>query len=202
LKYVQTASHHCIAQKRKSRTLLVSAAFLDAFIQQHPDWSIDSLDLFTEKLPAFNTQNITNKYALSEGKTLDITDAWKTVFHYIDRFKTADMILISSPMWNFSIPYPLKHFIDLIVQPKSLFEYQGNTVVGLMKGKKNGRHHQPRRRIPISKHKKTGFTGALFTDDFRVRRNYRYFIHSCRKNGYGHPSPKRDPFERSSKQSS
>ena len=29
------------------------------------------------------------------------------------RFSLADRVLISTPMWNFSIPYKLKHWIDL-----------------------------------------------------------------------------------------
>jgi FMN-dependent NADH-azoreductase len=31
--------------------------------------------------------------------------------------------LISTPMWNFSIPYALKYYIDAIVQPGYMFKY-------------------------------------------------------------------------------
>ena len=31
------------------------------------------------------------------------------------RFSLADRVLISTPMWNFSVPYKLKHWIDLVV---------------------------------------------------------------------------------------
>ena len=30
---------------------------------------------------------------------------------------TVDLVLISTPMWNYSVPYPLKQYIDTIVQP-------------------------------------------------------------------------------------
>src|SRR5262249_28507685 len=33
----------------------------------------------------------------------------------------ADRVVISTPMWNFSIPYKLKHWIDLVSQPGLTF---------------------------------------------------------------------------------
>ena len=39
-------------------------------------------------------------------------------------------------MWNFSIPYKLKHYIDIIIQPKYLFRYTEKGPEGLVKGKK------------------------------------------------------------------
>ena len=39
-------------------------------------------------------------------------------------------------MWNFSIPYLLKHYLDVIVQPKYLFQYTNTGVEGLVKNRK------------------------------------------------------------------
>jgi FMN-dependent NADH-azoreductase len=39
-------------------------------------------------------------------------------------------------MWNFSISYVLKHYLDVIVQPKYLFRYTATGVEGLVKNKK------------------------------------------------------------------
>lgn len=39
-------------------------------------------------------------------------------------------------MWNFSVPYSLKHYLDVIVQPKYLFQYTQTGVEGLGKNKK------------------------------------------------------------------
>jgi FMN-dependent NADH-azoreductase len=36
-------------------------------------------------------------------------------------------VLISTPMWNFGIPYKLKHYIDLIVQPGLTFSFDPNS---------------------------------------------------------------------------
>ena len=60
----------------------------------------------------------------------------KNIEAIIKRFLSADAYLISSPMWNFSIPYPLKHYIDIIMQPKYLFRYTEKGPEGLLKNKK------------------------------------------------------------------
>lgn len=39
-------------------------------------------------------------------------------------------------MWNFSVPFVLKHYIDVIMQPKYLFRYTEAGPEGLVKGKK------------------------------------------------------------------
>ena len=39
------------------------------------------------------------------------------------RQSLADRVLISTPMWNFSIPYKLKQWFDIIVQPGLTFRF-------------------------------------------------------------------------------
>jgi FMN-dependent NADH-azoreductase len=132
---------HIIATPREdeSRTLQVTEAFLKTFKEKHPDWVIDVLDLAKEELPSLSMKQVSGKYILLGGKDLfgRYKEAWAEILQHIERFKTADLFLISTPMWNFSIPYMLKHYIDLIVQPKYLFHYkEGGGTEGLVQGKK------------------------------------------------------------------
>jgi len=132
---------HIIATPREeeSRTLQVSKVFIEVFRTKHPDWMIDELNLSRETLPDLGMKNVSGKYVLLQGKDISgrLKEAWGEIVQHIDRFKTADLILISSPMWNFSIPYMLKHYIDLIIQPRYLFRYRKDgSVEGLAKGKK------------------------------------------------------------------
>ena len=48
----------------------------------------------------------------------------------------SDLLVISTPMWNFGIPSLLKAWIDLVVRPGQTFNYGENGVVGLAKNKK------------------------------------------------------------------
>lgn len=131
---------HVIATPRtdESRTLKVSGVFLENFKKAHSDCKIEELNLSTQKLPPLTVKRVDGKYILLSGKDLfgEFKEAWEEIVLYIEQFLSADMYLISAPMWNFSIPYLLKHYIDVIVQPKYLFRYTEKGVEGLAKGRK------------------------------------------------------------------
>lgn len=131
---------HIIATPRGegSRTLKVSNVFLRAFTDSHPDWKVEELDLIKEKLPDLAVEQVNGKYLLLSGKELagPYKAAWQDILQHIQRFLSADGYLLSTPMWNFSIPYRLKHYLDVIVQPKYLFQYTNTGVEGLVKNKK------------------------------------------------------------------
>lgn len=131
---------HIIASPREdqSRTLTVSQSLLDALNPEETGWQIDTLNLYETDLPDLTVQRVDGKYDLLSGKDLqgEHKSAWEEIIVQINRFLDADAYLISSPMWNFSIPYKLKHYIDIIVQPQYMFRYTENGVEGLANGKK------------------------------------------------------------------
>ncbi|MFO7553101.1 MAG: NAD(P)H-dependent oxidoreductase [Haliea sp.] len=118
-----------------------AAAFLDAYRAQHPADEVDHLPLFEAELPAFGREGASQKMVhiarlITEGKGLEGSGEWAGVIAAIERFRSADKVLISSAMWNFSIPYPLKHYIDLICQPGLTFAVnRRGEYVGMVKGK-------------------------------------------------------------------
>lgn len=131
---------HIIATPRggESRTLKVADAFLEEFRAEHPDWAVEDLDLSKEELPSLTLKRVDGKYVLLSGKDLsgELKEAWEEIVRHIERFMSADGYLISTPMWNFSIPYTLKHYIDVIIQPKYLFRYTATGSEGLVKNRK------------------------------------------------------------------
>ncbi|MDD5216663.1 MAG: NAD(P)H-dependent oxidoreductase [Candidatus Omnitrophica bacterium] len=131
---------HIIATPREdeSQTLRVSNAFLEAFTPAHHDWTLEELHLFKEALPPLTIERVDGKYVLLSGKDLpgNLKEAWDDIIGHINKFLSADGYLITAPMWNFSIPYVLKHYLDIIVQPKYLFRYTANGVEGLVKNRK------------------------------------------------------------------
>jgi FMN-dependent NADH-azoreductase len=112
-------------RKSRSKSIEVSQFFLSEIQRTHPSVEVDKLDLWTTELPAFDGDTADAKYAILHGQpqTPDQAKAWKRVETVIERFKSADGYLISLPMWNFGVPYVLKHFIDVIVQPGLTFSY-------------------------------------------------------------------------------
>jgi FMN-dependent NADH-azoreductase len=132
---------HIVATPRAemSRTLRVSRAFLDTLAFVAPDATIDTLDLFADDLPKVAGGNIEVKYGLMAGAppSESHAESWAQIEGLIERFMTADIFLISVPMWNLSIPYALKYFIDAIVQPGYLFRYDDHGMVeGMCHNKK------------------------------------------------------------------
>jgi FMN-dependent NADH-azoreductase len=131
---------HIVATPRTSdsNTLKITQAFIDAFVDGNPGVEIDTIDLFQHDLPAVAGDNIEAKYHLMIGGQLkpNLKISWGEIEKEIARFLSADIIVISSPMWNFSVPYALKYYIDTIVQPGYLFKYNEMGVpVPLVHGK-------------------------------------------------------------------
>ncbi|MFA6142653.1 MAG: NAD(P)H-dependent oxidoreductase [Candidatus Omnitrophota bacterium] len=131
---------HIIATPRgeESRTLRIAGAFIERFRKKNPACVIEEIDLYKEALPDLTAKKVDGKYILLGGKDLppEYEKAWKEIIFHIKRFLSADGYLISTPMWNFGIPYVLKHYIDVIAQPKYLFRYTDKGAEGLAKGRK------------------------------------------------------------------
>lgn len=152
---------HIIATPRgdESRTLQISKVFLKSFKEAHPDWTIEELDLTMEKLPSLTVKRVDGKYALLGGKDLqgEMKEAWRDIIAHIERFMSAESYLISTPMWNFSIPYTLKQYLDIILQPRYLFRYTPSGAEGLVKNKK----------MVVITTRGGDYTGAMHSADFQ-----------------------------------
>jgi FMN-dependent NADH-azoreductase len=121
-----------------SYSTAVADAFIEAYKKTHPKDEIKVLDLFTAKLPEFDFIAASGKYKIMHGKphSAEEKTAWEKIVVVINEFKIADKYVFAVPMWNFSIPYRLKQYIDIIVQPGLTFstDEKGN-YIGLVKNK-------------------------------------------------------------------
>jgi len=131
---------HLVATPRSdgSNTLRISNAIIDCLKEKYADLKVTTIDLFHSDVPAMAGDKIETKYTIMQGGQLkpSMISTWSEIESHILGFMRADMYLISAPMWNFGIPYPLKYYIDTIVQPGYLFKYlPDGTPVGLADGK-------------------------------------------------------------------
>lgn len=122
---------HIVGSPRGDRSYSLRAAreFVGAYRAAHPDDEVETWDLWTDPPPAFDLGAVVGKYRILHGEehTAEEAEAWQAVVETIERFKGADKLLISSPMWNFAIPYPLKQLLDVIVQPTYTFSFSPET---------------------------------------------------------------------------
>ncbi len=117
---------HIVASPRgESYSTRLAKAFLDAYRQAQPEDHIETLNVFRDDLPPFYAPAAKAKYAVTAGQTPrdEAEKAWRPVVEAIGHFKHFDKYVVSSAMWNFGIPYRLKHYIDVIVQPSLTFGY-------------------------------------------------------------------------------
>jgi FMN-dependent NADH-azoreductase len=122
----------------RSHSSLVARKFLESYQESHPQDKVEELDLWKMDLPSFDRDTINAKYALMHQKAFNPEQekAWNHVKNIFKQFTDADKYLLSVPMWNFGIPYRLKHYIDILTQPGLAFNVtpQGG-YVGLVTGK-------------------------------------------------------------------
>jgi FMN-dependent NADH-azoreductase len=125
-------------RKRRSASLDVARAYVDAYRDAHPDHRIDVLDLWSVALPEFDGDALDAKYADLSGTPLNAAQqqAWASIRELAQRLHDADTLLFSVPLWNFSIPYKLKHLIDVVSQRGILFSFDARGLQGLLKDKK------------------------------------------------------------------
>ena len=122
----------------RSASIAVAEHFIAAYRAKHPQDTVETLNLWEADLPEFDGTTIDAKYAVLHGQTHTPAEleAWQAVVRIADHFKSADKYLFSLPMWNFGIPYKLKHFIDVLVQPGLAFSFTPEAgYKGLITGK-------------------------------------------------------------------
>jgi FMN-dependent NADH-azoreductase len=109
----------------RSVSTAVADAFVAAYRNAHPADEVKTVNLFTADLPPFDGFALNAKYAILNGQTPSREDqaAWGRVVALTEEFKSFDRYVVASPMWNFSIPYRLKHYLDLLVQPTLTFSF-------------------------------------------------------------------------------
>ena len=123
---------------KRSHCITVADAFVEAYKRKHPDDDIVTLNVFDASIPNFDGLAVQAKYTILHGKShsKEELQAWKEVEKVIEQFTSADKYVLAVPMWNFSIPYRLKQYIDLLVQPGYTFSYSEDIgYQGLVVGK-------------------------------------------------------------------
>ena len=123
---------------KRSKSNTVADAFVEAYKQANPQDLVKVLNIFDMDLPAFDGLAVQAKYSIIHAKehSSEEAAAWEAVEEVIGQFKSADKYVLSVPMWNFSIPYRLKQYIDILVQPGYTFIYDDqNGYQGLIKDK-------------------------------------------------------------------
>jgi FMN-dependent NADH-azoreductase len=125
-----TLLHLDASARRRSISREVSAAFAHSWRAQHPDGDYVYRDLARDPIP-FIDEAWTElcDAVLAEGSTdLDRiaglartpaqASAWNIVAPLLAELRAADVVLIGTPMYNYSIPAALKAWLDQVTFPR------------------------------------------------------------------------------------
>ena len=110
-----------------SDSIALTKSFIEACKSDDTSVIVDTLNVWHERLPEFDYEAIGAKYKAVKHETMTEAESniWERIQSLIHRFQNADRIVLGTPMWNFGLPYKLKHLIDLVAQRNYLFTYDG-----------------------------------------------------------------------------
>jgi len=122
--------------RRSSVSRQLTAKFVDSWKKENPNGEIIERDLATTQLPL-----ITDEWTqAAHTPEANLTPSQKEVLAISDTLTQeaieADVIVIGVPMYNFTIPAPLKGWIDQVVRVNKTVAWGANGPQGLLRGKK------------------------------------------------------------------
>jgi FMN-dependent NADH-azoreductase len=135
--------------------------FEQTWLNYHPRDLVLRRDVVTEPILHIADPTIAGFFTPVDGLTDELRAATALSDRLIAELRAADVLLLTVPMYNFSVPSSLKAWIDQIVRIGHTFAYDGASFAGLMTG---------RQAYVISSHGAGGYRhGEPFAAaDFRV----------------------------------
>ena len=119
-----------------SVTRILSSNIVDALRRHHPGLTVTYRDVNADA-PAHLDNEIVGVVKFGAADTTDRQKAERVqTDRLVDEVLAADVVVIGAPMYNFSIPTPLKAWIDRIAQAGRTFRYTANGPEGLAGGRK------------------------------------------------------------------
>jgi FMN-dependent NADH-azoreductase len=118
-----------------STSRLLSAETVTAWRAAHPDTSVDYLDLAVDTPSHFSADALGIKTGVQAQPTEAQLRENALSEKLVSQFLAADVIVIGTPFYNFSIPTQLKAWIDRLAQIGRTFKYTDKGPVGLAGGK-------------------------------------------------------------------
>jgi FMN-dependent NADH-azoreductase len=95
----------------------VDGAFIEAFKARHATADIITHDLAIESIPHLDGEAIGAGYTPEDARSVSAAAKHNYRLGLIKEVNEAKHILVSTPMWNFSVPSVLKAWIDQIIIP-------------------------------------------------------------------------------------
>ena len=120
--------HVCANPKptEESVSKQLAARFFGKLMELNPDVELSNVDLYQEKPPYYSPDLYHPLWNPWVDPTYKPSKAAGAAANYAckqaDLFKAADVLVLTMPMWNFSVPGVMKAWIDQVLSPGLVFE--------------------------------------------------------------------------------
>lgn len=104
----------------------LARAFFEAVRERDPGASVTTVDLYEDAPPYFDDRHYRYLW-YSLGNEYEPTDEEREAGAYLRRhaeyFRNADVLVLTAPMWNFSVPAIMKAWIDQVIAPNETYRF-------------------------------------------------------------------------------
>jgi FMN-dependent NADH-azoreductase len=119
-----------------SQSIKLGNAIVEKIQENHPNSVLTIRDLNVSTFPHLTENQISSIYTPVEHRTYDQKTLLQKSDEAVAELFDADIIIISTPMYNFGIPSSLKAWVDHIARAGVTFRYTAAGAEGLVKNKK------------------------------------------------------------------
>jgi FMN-dependent NADH-azoreductase len=110
--------------------------FEQTWLKHNPRDLVLRRDVVTEPIAHIADQTIAGFYSPADRLTDELRAATALSDRLIAELQEADVLLLTVPMYNFSVPSAFKAWIDHIVRIGHTFAYDGSAFAGLLTGRR------------------------------------------------------------------
>lgn len=131
--------HVCANPKptEESVSKQLAAAFFGKLIELNPEVELVNVDLYDEKPPFFSHEFYRAAWNPVMDESYERTKVEEMAMNYAskqaDAFNEADVLVLTTPMWNFGVPAVMKAWMDQVLCPGLTFNMTKNGVTPLHK---------------------------------------------------------------------
>ena len=120
--------HVCANPKptEQSVSKQLAARFFGKLMELNPDVELNNVDLYQEKPPYYSNDLYRRMWNPVFDPDYEPSKAEEAAAHYATKqaalFNSADVLVLTMPMWNFSAPAVMKAWMDQVLSPGLVFE--------------------------------------------------------------------------------
>lgn len=115
---------------KSSATRRIGQEVIDGLERIHPTHEVVVRDLVNDPVPHIGADFVGSMFSGNDSDALALSN------RLIEELFASDIIVLESPMYNFSIPSALKAWIDHVVRARKTFRITAQGVEGMLEGKK------------------------------------------------------------------